>query len=360
MNRVLLTLAALVAVTGCKLRPTSEAQATTEPPYVFPHSPHLENDVACSHCHAGIEKATKLDAAQRHVKLPANISKNENCSGCHDTEPKITVPSQRARARLSFNHADHLPRVKGDCKGCHQALPDKGDTSRKTPSMASCTACHNHQTDFVEARCTPCHTDLKGYQPVTAFAHQGDWMRIHGRLARPVAESCAQCHDQTYCGECHTPQTTPARPSVIWPEEVTRAFIHRGDYVSRHMIEASANPASCRKCHGSPFCQSCHELQGVTLTAPAFRAVHPPFWAVRGAPGATAFHGDAARRDITSCAGCHDNGADAICVRCHNVGNGITAGLGANGPHPQSFVSKHRNEDKSKNGMCLACHTGGL
>ncbi len=358
MSRLLLALAARVAATACNLKPVSETYAKPEPPYVFPHAPHLENDVACANCHAGVEKATKLDPAVRHVKLPAKISKNDACSGCHDTEPKITIPAQRARARLTFSHADHVSRVKGDCKACHQALPEKGDKEPKRPPMAACTACHNHQRDFAEARCTPCHTDLKGYKPVTAFAHQGDWMRIHGRLAKPVAESCAQCHDQTYCAQCHSPQTTPARPSVIWPEEVTRTFIHRGDYVSRHMIEASAHPASCRKCHGSAFCTACHELQGVSAAAVTnVRDPHPAFWAVRGA--GPAFHGDAARRDITSCAGCHDNGADAICVRCHNVGNSITAGLGPNGPHPPSFISKHRGEDKTKNSMCLACHTGG-
>jgi hypothetical protein len=358
MNRLLLCVAALLAVTACKLKPVSDAYQKPEAPYAFPHSPHIENDVACSNCHAGIEKATKLDAATRHVKLPASISKDKNCSGCHDTDPKISIPSQRTRARLTFSHADHVQKVKGNCRACHQALTDKGDAHAKVPPMAACTACHKHQQDFAEARCTPCHTDLKGYKPVSAFAHEGDWLRIHGRLAKPSAESCAQCHDQTYCATCHAPETTPARPSIVWPEEVTRAFIHRGDYVSRHMIEAEAQPASCRKCHGSAFCTACHETQGLNpLAQTNVRDPHPAGWSVKG--GGPQFHGDAARRDITNCAGCHDNGADSICVRCHNVGNAITSGLGPNGPHPQSFVSKHRGESKAKNAMCLACHTGG-
>lgn len=356
MKRLLLAAAAVLAA-GCNLKPASQV-AQQDAPYAFPHAPHVEGDVACAKCHAGIEKATQLDPAHRQVQLPADISKNEDCSGCHDgsTAPAAVstqVPKRSAPYRFSFSHADHLAKVKGDCKVCHRELPDRGDTRRRTPPMATCTGCHKHQQDFVEARCTPCHVDLKGYKPESAFAHQGDWLRIHGALAKPVAESCSQCHDQTYCATCHAAETTPGRPSIIFPEQVERAFIHRGDYVSRHMIDERANPGSCRKCHGSPFCQSCHELQGVSSLGPNARDPHPQGWANNPALGKN-FHGNAARRDIASCAGCHDNGAQAICASCHRVG-GI-ADTNPNGPHTPSFVSKHRSDDRRKNAMCLYCH----
>ena len=133
--------------------------------------------------------------------------------------------------------------------------------------MASCTACHHHQQEFADARCKPCHTDLKGYKPETAFKHAGNWLAMHGALARPSAESCAQCHDQTYCASCHSPATTPARLETIFPERVEQSYIHRGDYVSRHMVDAAANPASCRSCHGSPFCDACHAANGFSPSA---------------------------------------------------------------------------------------------
>jgi hypothetical protein len=341
---------AALAASGCSLKPQKAEPKLAQPEYVFPHDPHVEGEVACTNCHAGIAGSSKLEQGVRHVQLPAHPSKEKACSGCHDSDPEIHVPSRTEAFRLHFNHQAHLSdRVKGgDCKVCHQKLPEKGDTAATVPPMAACTSCHNHQADFEAAKCTRCHTDLKGYLPKTTFSHQGDWMKAHGSMAKPSAASCAACHDQTYCAECHAAQNTAARPSIIFPEEVQRAFIHRGDYVSRHQVDAQANPASCRTCHGSAFCSSCHTQQGLTNTAINVRDPHPAGWATD--KGTNHFHGDAARRDILSCAGCHDNGAASTCVACHQMG-----GVGGN-PHPSAFLNKHDADDRQHNSMCKACH----
>jgi hypothetical protein len=218
--------------------------------------------------------------------------------------------------------------------------------------MEACTSCHVHQQAFAEARCMPCHVDLRGYKPETAFRHEGNWLATHGMLARPSAESCAQCHDQTYCVACHSSATTPTRLENIFPERVDRSFIHRGDYVSRHMIEASADPASCRRCHGSGFCEACHSLQNVTRGSPFAGPLRrpdshgQPGW---GGPG----HAQAARRDVASCAGCHDQGAQAVCATCHAT---AAAGGGGINPHPAKFLSTHDRGDIADNAMCRVCH----
>lgn len=343
MNRIVPVIAAaLLAACGAKSSKTVTAAAAEQPPVEFTHEAHIMAEVACLDCHSGIDKATRLEP-KRHVSV--------SCSDCHDdARGQVKVPDRVKEVRFTFSHQDHLARVK-DCKTCHQALPEPGDKEIKSPPMAACTSCHNHQMDFAQAKCTPCHTDLKGFVPESAFAHTGDWLRTHGNYSRTSAQSCAACHDQTYCATCHASQTTPGLPSSIFPEEVKRDFIHRGDYVSRHMIEAGANPASCRRCHGSPFCDSCHTQQNLTMKSLTPFPVHPAGWANDKASGH--FHGDAARRDITSCAGCHDNGASAVCVACHQVG-----GLAAKSPHPKSFARKHDAGDRRSNAMCAACHHG--
>jgi hypothetical protein len=289
------------------------------------------------------------------VRLPATPSKNDACSGCHDKDPKGAIPARAREFRVRFSHADHLKRVP-DCRTCHQQLTEPGDAHARTPPMAACTACHKHQADFNEARCMPCHVDLKGYRPETAFRHQGNWIATHGALSRTQAEGCAACHDQTFCAECHSATTVAARPEIIYPERVDRTFIHRGDYVSRHMIDANANPASCRTCHGSGFCDACHSVQGVSksFTGGSPRDPHPnPGWSNLGDGGQHKF---AARRDIASCAGCHDQGASATCVGCHRVGAPRTGGGVAKSPHPGSFRSAHDRGDINKNGVCRVCH----
>ncbi len=343
MNRRL-SLVILAAAAGCTARNVRKAEAEN-PPYVFPHQPHVENDVACTNCHASIKNATKLEAKVRHIQIPA---RSEVCAACHDQIPKLSIPARSLEFELEFDHAAHLPRVNGDCKRCHKELPEQGEKEPVAPPMAACTACHNHQRDFAEARCSPCHKDLRSYElkPVSTFAHVGDWLANHGALARPSARACAACHDQTYCADCHSAATAPTRQAIRWPEEVESDFIHRGDYVSRHMIDAGAQPASCRRCHGSPFCQSCHELQNVaSLGLPTDRDPHPKggAWLTKGSGQ---FHGDAARANIVACAACHDQGAGAICATCHK---GIN-------PHPPGWSSRHSESEQHSKKVCQICH----
>jgi hypothetical protein len=349
--RVLLPLTLALAA-GCGYKPAVQSDAAKQPAYVFPHSTHVDADVKCTECHGDVVMAARLDPAKRSVRLPRQPSKTKACADCHDKDPKVTVPARSRDFRVRFSHADHVSRVGGDCRKCHRELTEPGDKVAKTPPMETCTSCHNHQADFNEARCTPCHVDLKGYKPVTAFRHEGNWIATHGALARPAAESCAACHDQTYCATCHSAATSATRLENIFPERVDRSFIHRGDYVSRHMVDSSASPASCKRCHGSGFCDSCHAAQGVSRSAgTALRDPHPQGWSNTTDGGQHRF---AARRDITSCAGCHDQGAQANCVLCHSA-TGLAGAPGRN-PHPAKFLRTHSLSDTRDNDMCRACH----
>jgi hypothetical protein len=348
MNRHLLVVAAAAVLAACSAR-DAKPVAKADPPYIFPHSPHVDGDVDCKNCHASILKATALENRVRHVGLP---KKSDACSGCHDEIPKITIPARTREFDVRFNHAAHLAKPGVECKTCHTAPPEAKQVEPARVSMSACTACHQHAKDFAEARCTPCHRDLKKYEkPVASFRHDGEWLKLHGALAQPTAESCAQCHEQTFCADCHSATTVPVRQSIAFPEEVKRDFIHRGDFVSRHMIEAGAGPASCRKCHGSQFCDSCHALQNVSplSTNPTLRDPHPAGWSDARLGN---LHAAAARRNILACAACHDHGpaaAETVCLGCHQSGTN---------PHPPGFLSKHRSDDRSK-GVCRACHTSG-
>jgi hypothetical protein len=347
--RLPVVVALALAAAGCSSKAKSP-EAAEQVPYVFPHTPHVENDVKCLECHAGIEKASRLEAGVRHVKLDP---KGKVCQDCHGAEiATVKVPKRTRLVTLTFSHEDHVDQVDGKCQTCHVRLVEKGDLKAPPPSMSGCTGCHNHQQDFAEARCSPCHLDLKAYplKPITAYAHQGDFKKTHGAQAKTSAGTCAACHDQTFCVDCHSPATAPAAPAIRWPEEVQREFIHRGDFVSRHMIEAGANPTSCTKCHGGAFCESCHAQQKVASPTSPFtteRDPHPTGWANDKASGH--FHGDAARRNIVSCSGCHSTNAGQVCATCHRVG-----GAGGN-PHPSGFLKKHDAEDQTKP-MCRTCH----
>jgi hypothetical protein len=232
---------------------------------------------------------------------------------------------------------------------CHQKLPNPIRNPSSRPTMDSCTQCHEHKQQLSQGKCGECHLDLTRYQlrPISLFSHQGDFLREHSRAARASAESCATCHEQSFCKDCHARSASP-RIETKFPERVERYFIHRNDFRTRHSTEARWDSASCRRCHGSSFCEDCHRANNLTPLAQNPRDPHPPGWGMPG--GGAEFHGTAARRDIVSCAGCHDQGARSICVTCHQVG-----GIGGN-PHPIGWRDRHPREEIAGNNLCLTCH----
>ena len=102
MNRLrtlLAAAAALSAAAGCTANGKAPKQAEN-PPYVFPHTPHVENDVACTLCHAGLDDAGKLDPKVRHVRLDP---KNKACADCHEAADlaKVVVPKRVRNSRAT-------------------------------------------------------------------------------------------------------------------------------------------------------------------------------------------------------------------------------------------------------------------
>lgn len=337
MNARLFILPLALALFGC----TSQAkkpEAQGPQPYKFPHGIHLESGVACVECHAPILKTTSLKENVIDVAIP---SKSEVCSACHDPIPDYK-PVQRFAPSVRFDHASHLPRLKGtkdECQACHTKFTEPAVIVAPVPSMATCTACHNHAQDFAVGRCTPCHRDLRKYEkPAKEYTHAADFLQTHGKWAKESVTTCSSCHDQTMCSQCHTATTRPMPPSVQFPEKVASEFIHRGDWIARHAMEQAADPTSCSKCHGAGYCQSCHAFQGIAPGAASPRDPHSAGWIT--------FHGSVARQNILSCAGCHSEGRP-ICVSCHSSG-------GVN-PHPPGW--KGSPSQAGSNPTCKVCHT---
>jgi hypothetical protein len=323
---------------------------------IFSHEKHADS-ASCSDCHKGVEASTGATAGRF---IPAK----PECSACHEDDLKSACPKCHRGAKegitfvredrgLSFSHAAHAPRVK-ECSSCHG---DEKKGERTIPGHKTCGTAGCHKSAFKALSCKKCHRDLqhRRVMPQAVFTHGVGFEKNHGSLARQGGEACAQCHDQTFCAECHG-ATSAAKPSILFPEQVERGFIHRGDFLTRHTLEARADPASCRKCHGQRHCRSCHALAGLAetvddrLTGGRSRKKHPAGWMTQGSDD---FHGFKARQDIGACASCHDRGALSNCVGCHRVG-----GTGGN-PHPAGWTWRDKGGQCRSNSMCATCHPGG-
>jgi|GEM_PF-176223 c(7)-type cytochrome triheme protein len=367
---VLPLLVAVVALSsGCtkaKVR-AQTPQTANASEIIFSHGKHIEEDVDCEDCHDSL--GASKDLTKRHSP------KKEACGECHEDELEDKaeckmchrnvaqarkLPRLPSTPRLVFSHKNHLARkvlqkgkkVKVDCLVCHTgAAVAKTLAGVTRPKMrGDCFECHNHQKDYDALRCEKCHESLAEYpiKFVSAFNHGADFIRDHSRWAKGQADVCASCHRQQFCADCHS-QRAQVRPSVKFAENTARRFIHRGDWLSRHPVQARADAMSCKRCHSSKTCDACHTSRGVSASAlagGAGRSPHPAGWLSPGSPNS---HGIEARRRISLCASCHDQGPKSNCIRCHKAT--AQGGLGIN-PHPPGY----RRGGKTRNKMCLFCH----
>lgn len=324
----------------------------------FPHRQHLATlecggpgqprCLSCTSCHQG-------STAESAWSAPTP----RNCAGCHTDEaqvfasatrpPKTPLPDGK---RIAFDHDLHLgmKELKGQCVKCHAGAVGQEGGAPLFPSMNTCLGCHQHQQQFEQNQCTNCHkpNELRALEPKSFFPHDAAWAKRHGAIARVNGERCATCHAQTSCDSCHD-STKPLGPAARNPDALERTLVHRFDFLSRHAIESSSQPGSCMTCHVRTECDACHTVRGVSGSVRGGTSPHPLGWA-SGLGMATNLHGPAARRDIASCAACHDQGPATNCVRCHKVG-----GMGGS-PHPMGW----RSTEPTSSAQCAVCHGGAL
>jgi hypothetical protein len=337
---------------------------------VFSHHVHTEQGVACNDCHGALARDAegKVDAIPRKPDCASchDVQAKADCKTCH-ANPAAPAPwSRPPQAHLVFSHEAHLARVTG-CDACHRDAahaPALAPGRRLLPSMSDCARCH--QDDLDSGRCPKCHErlDLYPQKPETLYQHKEGFFAHHGARAMGSESVCATCHDQSFCADCHAKNATVTL-AIRYPERIDREFIHRGDWISRHSMEARLGETSCLKCHGTRFCTSCHERQGVGgQLGSRMPASHGKGWM---AAGGAESHGRAARRDIMACASCHDQGPRSNCVKCHSANGGVN-------PHPPGFACTNCHEPRlegspggfhevfngkppSKHKMCRICHT---
>jgi len=349
MKRVLLIAAAVIA---CATAATVLGTAPTGDEILFPHARHKKADVDCLACHESVYDAKTLagdDFIPKEAKcLECHKQKKADgqCNFCHlDVQHAAAWPKREPH--LKMDHSAHIERVKEDCSQCHSRLAEPRQHFPITDGHAACMKCHEHAQQYADARCSTCHVDLATYasMPTAEISHQGDFLRRHASVARSSEQSCATCHEQNFCLDCHAKTTmVPIETKLV--DRPDRRFIHRQDFLGRHSVDQRADPASCQRCHGTSFCENCHQHERVAAGWSSLNP-HPPGW---GLPGSGQFHGDAARRNIASCAGCHDQGDASNCISCHKVG-----GIGGN-PHPSGFLSHHSLSEAQSDGRCIVCH----
>jgi hypothetical protein len=369
-GRAQLLLAALALAACAQVRarrttgsaPVARARASE---LIFSHAKHAAEGAACEACHAGMKQAESLAQRQRPThasceECHAEVKDRGKCGRCHRDLARAGKARRAPTPGLRFSHKRHLAGAKAakepECVLCHAgaAVATSVEGIARPKMRGDCLGCHDHIVQYRELRCRTCHQSFAELplRMVSQFNHDGDFVREHRRVARGAGQDlCASCHAQSFCADCHGAGSVALLPGARRPERADREFIHRGDWRTRHSIESRANPGACTRCHSPKSCDACHRSQGVSGTLGAVagsgaRSPHPSDWLSPSSPNS---HGGEARRRITQCAGCHDQGAQSSCIRCHRTA--AKGGLGVK-PHPPGW----KRSGKKDNPMCRYCH----
>jgi nitrate reductase cytochrome c-type subunit len=111
------------------------------------------------------------------------------------------------------------------------------------------------------ADCLECHEQEDGTIVFANFTHTPNWAQTHRFRTYQNEAVCSMCHRQSFCNECHTTRVE-LKPSIFRQADTYRKMPHRGDYLSRHRIDARIDPTACFRCHGNPkssqTCAPCH------------------------------------------------------------------------------------------------------
>lgn len=372
--------------------------ASTGPATVAPATSHEAQMKMCSDCHFATPKDTRgeepgepLEASCLACHAHKNDKKQGDCAKCHTNPSDPKTYSIPERPQIHYSHSRHNDRIERleqrACDYCHAPSWDEEDDSGGVRLSQDpegrwhqiCFQCHLMRTEWDRMNCHKCHatmSDREGPKPMSRFHHGGEWLALHGSdlLSRPEGLGlCAKCHDRGYCQDCHEARDERlVRPELKWPDRPDRQFIHRGDWINRHAVEARVDSSYCIRCHGvASFCVRCHEKKGLVIgsRATAFKSdrfryepsgpsgkilqyhngSYADFISNTGSPE---FHGVSARRDIVLCASCHDYGARSVCIDCHADPKVKAPRINGGNPHPPGF---HSAIPKSAR-PCSYCH----
>jgi hypothetical protein len=337
----------------------------------FSHQKHIDAGTECATCHASVMNS--------ELAADKNIPGHDVCQSCHQEEVNAKCdfchvgsepgPLPNPVREIRFNHKNHITGQKLECATCHTGL-DKVEyaSAVNLPSMTTCTACHNNIK--ANNHCETCHTNLASLRPASHGA--AGFFKEHAHLTRlnTMEAQCANCHNDNFCAQCHdgsnliklSPKekigmVSPRTIGNDKPLALAGQMVHDLNYRFTHGIDAKGRSADCQVCHREQnFCNDCHRDGSQALGGVVPTSHEGAGFTTLGYGSGGGRHAVLAKRDIQSCASCHDpEGNDPNCIKCHVDPDGVKHTNPRT--HPSGFMSNVSGDwmtDASS--VCFTCH----
>jgi hypothetical protein len=323
------------ACTVCHV-PLAQAKALTREDIAAFPTPPSHQDTGWAHG-AGHGRAAQSGAKGAPVAATcATCHAREFCLTCH-----VDAPDRPAIQALASDPRSTAIVVHLAAPPSHDApsfLSRHGAAARRAPAQCgtchtreSCAACHVGTSRVAAA--LPARGPGRGVGAIIerrrpAF-HGADFTRGHAAMAARTPATCAGCHVQADCLECHRPNAG-AGPGY-----------HPAGFLARHPAAAYARETSCSDCHNAAgFCTTCHAAAGLRSSGPLRPGYHDANRVFIGG------HGQAARQSLETCIACH---AERDCLTCHSALGGRRFD-----PHGPGFDAERLRRKNPQ--MCTVCH----
>ncbi|MBW6510768.1 MAG: cytochrome C [Desulfuromonadaceae bacterium] len=248
-----------------------------------------------------------------------------------------------------FKHDVHLD-MAGDppCITCHTA-----DAQGIQPDKKVCLECHDQA--FVNT------VKLPGL-----LTHGVTWALNHRGPAVSKRIDCSACHEQAFCLECHK----AGRADEMGALGNNMINVHTSEFNVTHPLAARTDQRLCLNCHENSYCADCHNkfapedlaiashrrgftdgtLGGAhaTINEGQCQTCHPG--SVLPTHEWSSSHAREARKNLATCQACHPEGN--VCLKCHSARSGLMAN-----PHPDDWSSVKNRLDRASDGRsCRKCH----
>jgi hypothetical protein len=129
---------------------------------------------------------------------------------------------------------------------------------------ASFAPTHPQELPAGRPTCSECHGTERVKSTTKTFAsfdHTPTFVKDHKVQANQDPGTCAACHAQSFCSDCHGGKTAML-PSTKLGNRPDRESPHRTGYLTMHRIDGRIDPTGCYKCHGranNEQCTACHK-----------------------------------------------------------------------------------------------------
>ncbi|MBT8495395.1 MAG: cytochrome c3 family protein [Deltaproteobacteria bacterium] len=259
------------------------ARVVIPPPNLkFDHKKHVAQGMSCASCHGdmvtnkvGLATRAQLPRMQQCLDCHSRKRSLRQCTTCHlaeaGTRMKTDYPSGKLQPSGTLRGAAHDLQFRTNHRTVAQNDPDYCDSCHK---KSFCTSCHNgvrkpldfHVGDYIalhpidarrdQTQCSSCHR----LQTFCTGCHARSGVSADGRIsqfARGGGGGGARYHPPG------------------WVEYSAAGPVRGPRPASHHAFEAQRNIRSCASCHREEFCLDCHSRQTGSFSINP----HPRGWA---------------------------------------------------------------------------------